>query len=162
MTPTAASTARQQQFHRIALAIFMALAIALAWSASARAGNINVDGSGLAIKGYDPVAYFTQNAAVPGNAEITATHKGATYRFASAEHRDLFIAAPDKYAPQYGGYCAYGVAKGVKARIEPEQFTVLDGKLYLNFNAGVQRTWQKDVPGYLAMSDKNWQHLGAE
>ena len=152
----------QSRIRHMLIALVMALAIAIAWSAVALAGGVNADRNGLALKGYDPVAYFTQGAAVKGDQAITAEHDGATYRFASAEHRDLFVADPVKYVPQYGGYCAYGVAKGVKAGIDPEQFTVRDGKLYLNYNAGVQRTWKKDVPGYLAMSEKNWQHLSSE
>ena len=127
----------------------------------ALAGKINTNGSDFAIQGYDPVAYFTDDKAVKGDPMFSAEHNGAVYHFASAEHRDMFKENPDKYAPQYGGYCAYGVAKGVKAGIEPDKFTVVDGKLYLNYNASVQNSWRKDIPGYLMKSEENWPQLGA-
>jgi YHS domain-containing protein len=120
------------------------------------AGESNVDLSGLALKGYDPVAYFTENKPAKGKAEFTARHEGATYRFASAANRDAFAAAPEKYSPQYGGYCAFGMAAGYKAPIEPDAWTVVDGKLYLNYNQSVRRQWSGDIPGYLRKADANW------
>lgn len=160
--PLAINAPRFSAWRRAAATGLLALALALLVPLIAQAGAMNIDKeTGLAIEGYDPVAYFTQDKPVKGDPAITASHDGATYQFASAEHRDMFLANPDKYAPQYGGYCAYGVAKGVKAGIEPEQFTVLDGKLYLNYNASVQRTWRKDIPGYLAKAEENWEQLGA-
>ena len=119
-------------------------------------GQNNVDSSGLALKGYDPVAYFTEQKPVTGKAEFTARHEGATYRFASAVSRDAFLAEPAKYAPQYGGYCAYGVASGYKAPIEPDAWTVVDGKLYLNYNQSVRSRWRSDIPGYIRKADANW------
>ena len=116
----------------------------------------NVDSSGLALQGYDPVAYFTESKPVRGKAEFTAQHGGATYRFASAANRDAFAAAPAKYAPQYGGYCAFGLAGGYKAPIEPDAWTVVDGKLYLNYNQSVRSRWSSDVPGYVRKADANW------
>lgn len=153
-----ASGATQRWTARLALtAVFVFACIALA-----AAGAQNIDKStGLAIEGYDPVAYFTDDRAVKGDPAYKADHAGAVYHFASAEHRDLFVADPAKYAPQYGGYCAYGVAKGVKAGIELDKFTIVDGKLYLNYNGSVQKTWRKDIAGYLARSEENWQQLGA-
>jgi YHS domain-containing protein len=133
--------------------LFAAALIAFACAAQAQH---NVDSSGLAIQGYDPVAYFTEKKPVPGKAEFTATHEGAIYRFASAANRDAFVAAPAKYAPQYGGWCAYGVASGYKAKIEPDAWTVVDGKLYLNYSQSVRRTWSSDVPGYIRKGDANW------
>ena len=120
------------------------------------AGESSVDSSGLALKGYDPVAYFTENKPAKGKAEFTARHEGATYRFASAANRDAFAAAPAKYSPQYGGYCAFGVASGYKAPIEPDAWTVVDGKLYLNYNQSVRRQWSGDIPGYLRKAAANW------
>ena len=120
------------------------------------AGENNVDSSGLALKGYDPVAYFTEKKPVAGKPEFTAPHDGATYRFASAANRDAFAAAPEKYAPQYGGYCAFGMAAGYKAPIEPDAWTVVDGKLYLNYNRSVRSQWSSDVPGYVRKADANW------
>ena len=93
---------------------------------------------------------------VRGKPELAASHDGAIYRFASAAHRDAFLAAPAKYAPQYGGYCAYGVAEGYKASIEPEAWSVVDGKLYLNYSQSVRRRWSGDVPGYIRKGDANW------
>ena len=129
--------------------------ILLAVSASAFAQN-NVDSSGLALQGYDPVAYFTDKQPVRGRAEFTAQHEGATYRFASAANRDAFTAAPAKYAPQYGGYCAFGLASGYKAPIEPDAWTVVDGKLYLNYNRSVRSRWSTDIPGFIRKADANW------
>jgi len=119
----------------------------------------NVDSSGLALKGYDPVAYFSEKRPVPGKPELTARHEGATYRFASAANRDAFAAAPATYAPQYGGYCAFGMASGYKAPIEPDAWTVVDGKLYLNYDSAVQRQWLTDVPGYISKADARWEKI---
>jgi len=116
----------------------------------------NVDSSGVALKGYDPVAYFSEKKPVPGKPEFTARHEDATYRFASAANRDAFAAAPAKYAPQYGGYCAFGMASGYKAPIEPDAWTVVEGKLYLNYSQSVRRQWSSDVPGYVRKADANW------
>ncbi len=111
---------------------------------------------GVAIHGYDPVSYFTEGHPVEGKAKITAKWHGATFRFASEEHRRVFEADPNHYAPQYGGYCAYAVAKGQKASTEPQAFTIVDDKLYLNYNDDVQKTWRGDVPGYVKKANSNW------
>jgi YHS domain-containing protein len=136
--------------------ILASMVLGLAVVAAYAAGENNVDASGLALKGYDPVAYFNQNKPVKGRTEYTAQHEGATYRFASAANRDAFAAAPAKYAPQYGGYCAFGAAGGYKAPIEPDAWTVVDGKLYLNYNQSVRRQWSSDIPGFLRKADANW------
>lgn len=120
---------------------------------------VNTDSSGLALKGFDPVAYFTLQRATPGDPQFTAVHEGATYRFASAVHRDTFMKEAAKYAPQYGGYCAFGVAGGYKVKVDPEAFSVRDGKLYLNYDTRVQARWVKDIPGYLSKSEANWSTL---
>lgn len=117
---------------------------------------INLDGAGLAIKGYDPVAYFTLGAPTRGLAQFTATHDGATYRFASAEHKAKFEQEPAKYVPQYGGYCAYAVAKGYTAAVDPTAWQVVGDKLYLNYNAAVAKTWAGDIGGYTKSADANW------
>lgn len=109
-----------------------------------------------AIRGYDPVAYFVDRKPVKGSKQFTHRWRGADWRFASAENRDRFAAMPEKYAPQYGGYCAYGVAQGYAVKIEPEAWSIVDGKLFLNFSPGVQADWQKDVPGYVRKADANW------
>lgn len=110
----------------------------------------------VAIEGYDTVAYFTQNSAVKGSRDFETTWMDAKWRFASAENRDLFIENPDKYAPQYGGYCAYAVAKNSTAGIEPEQFEIVDGKLYLNYNAKIKATWLEMRDDYIIAADNNW------
>lgn len=134
-------------------AILAALLLALACGVQAQN---NVDASGLALKGYDPVAYFTEGKPVQGKPEFTARHEGATYRFASAANRDAFLAGPAKYAPQYGGYCAYGMASGYKAPIEPDAWTIVDGKLYLNYSQSVRDRWSSDIPGFIRKADANW------
>jgi hypothetical protein len=137
---------------RIATVLF---ALAFAGAALAQKAPVFSDRSG-AIRGYDPVAYFTQGRPVKGSKEFTHVWNGAEWRFASAENRDRFAAAPQKYAPQYGGYCAYGVASGYAVKIEPDAWSIVDGKLYLNYDRSVQSAWQKDVPGYIRKADDNW------
>lgn len=129
--------------------------IALALCTAAGAGEF-YEKDGAAIKGYDPVAYFTEGKPVPGSPEHVAEHKGSTFRFASKANRDAFVADPAKYAPQYGGFCAFGTAGGYKAKIDPAAFTIVDGKLYLNYDEGVQKKWRKDVPGFVARADEKW------
>jgi YHS domain-containing protein len=114
---------------------------------------------GLAIRGFDPVAYFTEGRPVEGSSEHTAEWMGATWRFASAANRDRFVAGPERYAPRYGGYCAYAVAKGETASIDPEAWKIVDGKLYLNYSRDIQETWEKDIPGYVEKADRNWPKL---
>lgn len=111
---------------------------------------------GLAIGGYDPVAYFADQKPVKGSPEFQATHRNSTFQFASSAHRDLFASDPAKFAPQYGGYCAYGMAKGYKAKIDPAAFTVVDGKLFLNYNDTVRAQWLSDISGYIRKADANW------
>lgn len=106
-----------------------------------------------AINGYDTVAYFTENKPVKGQDSLVFDWKGAKWKFATQANLDLFKANPEKYAPQYGGYCAYGVAKGSLVKVEPEQFTILDGKLYLNYDASVQKDWLKDRAGFIKTAD---------
>jgi len=127
----------------------------LSSAAVAQKAPIYADSDG-AIKGYDPVAYFTQARPVKGSRELTHQWNGATWRFASAENRERFAAAPEKYAPQYGGYCAYGVANGYAVKIEPDAWSVVDGKLYLNYDRRVQASWKSDIPGYIRKADANW------
>jgi len=130
-------------------------AVLLAGAALAEKPEIFSDRAG-AIRGYDPVAYFTEGKPVKGKAEFSHPWKGATWRFASAANRDRFAAAPEKYAPQYGGYCAYGVASGYAVKTEPDAWSVVDGKLYLNYDRSVQASWVKDIPGYIRKADANW------
>ncbi|MGD1879131.1 MAG: YHS domain-containing (seleno)protein [Kiloniellaceae bacterium] len=111
---------------------------------------------GYAVHGYDVVAYFTEGKPVPGNDRFTATFDGATYRFASAEHRDVFVASPARYAPQFGGFCAFGTAMGRKFDGDPTAWAIVDDKLYLNLNRDVQVKWRENVPGFLKGANNNW------
>jgi hypothetical protein len=137
----------------------LATAIATALVLTARTGAtqaVNVDRAGVALNGYDPVAYFIDGHPTPGTAAFTATWESARYRFASAANRDAFVTDPAHYLPTYGGYCAYGLAHGHKVKIDPEAWRIVDGKLYLNYSQGVQRRWLADIPGNIAAADRNW------
>lgn len=112
--------------------------------------------NGLAIDGYDPVAYFTEQKPVKGSPEFRSDYQGSTFQFVSTAHRDIFALNPAKYAPQYGGFCAYGTAKGYKATIDPAAFTVARDKLYLNYSETVRSRWLLDIPGYVQKADANW------
>lgn len=112
--------------------------------------------SDLAADGYDVVAYFTDGKPVKGDAKFAMQWKGATWRFASAQHLAAFKANPDRYAPQYGGYCAWAVAHGYTAKGDPTQWRIVNGKLYLNYNADIQSKWVKDIPGHIRQGDANW------
>ena len=111
---------------------------------------------GVAISGYDPVAYFAEMKPVKGLAEFHSEYQGSTFYFSTATNRDRFTLQPDKFAPQYGGYCAFGMAKGYKAVIDPAAFTVVEDKLYLNYSESVRSQWKLDVPGYILKANANW------
>jgi YHS domain-containing protein len=134
----------------------LALGILFMIAAASHAQTFNKSG-GLGAKGYDVVAYFTDKKAMKGSPQFTHEYGGVRWQFASAEHRDMFKADPAKYAPQYGGYCAYGVSVGGLYDVQPDNaWTVADGKLYLNKDASVKQTWLKDVPGYVTKADAAW------
>ncbi len=109
-----------------------------------------------AIRGYDPVAYFNQAQPVKGQRDITFEYQGATWYFANTANRDLFVGDPEKYSPQYGGYCAYGLSKDYLVPTDPQAWEIHQGKLYLNHSVPVLQTWRKDIPGYLTKSEANW------
>ncbi|MDJ0811677.1 MAG: YHS domain-containing (seleno)protein [Desulfobacterales bacterium] len=112
---------------------------------------------GVAIKGYDPVAFHTEGKPVKGSGDYELKWKDAKWRFASAENRDLFEADPEKYAPRYGGYCAWAVSEGYTASVDPENaWSIVDGRLYLNYNAEIKQKWEKDIPGHIKKADANW------
>ncbi|MBN8826869.1 MULTISPECIES: YHS domain-containing (seleno)protein [unclassified Spirosoma] len=115
--------------------------------------------NGKAIHGYDPVAYFTEGKPVKGDSLLTYTYDGANWQFASQANLNLFRADPAKYAPQYGGYCAFGTSRGYKAPTEPNAWTIEAGKLYLNYNTKVRETWDKDRAGYIEKADKQWNEI---
>lgn len=109
-----------------------------------------------AIKGYDPVAYFSKAQAVKGKEDIIYEWQGATWHFENETNKDVFVKNPEKYTPQYGGYCAYGLAKGYKVKIEPDVWVIENGKLYLNYDKSVQKDWDKDRKGYIEKANQNW------
>ncbi len=131
-----------------------------AQSTEARKKQFNVDESGLAIKGYDPVAYFTSNKAIDGKKDITLGYQGVTYRFATTANRDAFKANPGEYEPLYGGWCAYAMGSaGEKVEVDPGTFKIVDGKLYLFYNKFFNNTlksWNKDEAHLKTNADKNW------
>ncbi|MEL6569894.1 MAG: YHS domain-containing (seleno)protein [Pseudomonadota bacterium] len=110
----------------------------------------------LAVEGHDPVAYFTEGRPVKGERAYSTDYNGATFRFASQANLDTFLADPVKYAPQYGGYCAWAVSQGYTAKGDADHWKIVDGKLYLNYNKSVQETWEEDIPGFVTLADGNW------
>jgi len=134
----------------------VALSLTLATQALAAGVELNASSTGLALQGYDPVAYFTEGEATPGNWKITTSYNDATYRFASEAHKAAFEADPEAYLPQYGGYCAFGAAMGFKFDGDPHQWKIVDGELYLNISKDIQERWLTDVPGFIEQADVNW------
>lgn len=134
------------------------IAATLLLSSLSFAGNIDVNSgeNDLAIHGYDPVAYFTQHKPVKGSHRFTATHDSVIYQFSTESNRDAFSHNPEKYAPQFGGFCAMGVALNKKLDIDPMAWRVVEGKLYLNLNKAVQKKWLSDIEGHLATANRNW------
>lgn len=114
---------------------------------------------GQAIRGYDSVAYFKEGKPVEGKKQFQHEWKGAKWLFSSQQNRDEFAKDPNRYAPQYGGYCAWAVSQGYTASIDPEAWSIRDGKLYLNYSKKVQETWNKDIPGHIQRANQNWPSL---
>jgi hypothetical protein len=141
--------------------IWSSLVLLCMLATPALAGDlVNVSGaSGFALDGYDPVAFFTEGTPAHGNPGITAAHKGATYMFASKSHKEMFTQNPEKYLPQYGGYCAYGVAVGALFPVDINTWQIRNGKLYLNLNPDVLALFNQDVEGYIAKAEKQWPDL---
>ena len=115
--------------------------------------------NGVAINGTDPVAYFTMSKPVQGSADHALNWNGVTWHFASGENRQMFERDPEKYAPQYGGHCAYAMSKGYIAPTVPEAWTIYEDRLYLNFSLRARELWLEDVPGNIALGDANWPKL---
>ncbi|MDA8019516.1 MAG: YHS domain protein [Thermoanaerobaculia bacterium] len=141
-----------------ALALF-AIAVFTSLTGAHAADSVNTTRRGVAIEGYDPVSYFTDGAPVAGQKDLTFAWNGATWRFSSVEHRDLFAAAPERYAPQFGGYCAWAVAHGKTAGIDPEAWKIVEGRLYLNYSRKIQRRWEEDIEGNIARAEGHWPSL---
>lgn len=131
-------------------------AVAFLGIASAADRDMNVDTNDVSIHGYDPVAYFTAGQPTHGSGRFTATYKNAIYQFSTEQNRDAFRANPSKYAPQFGGHCAMGVALNKKLDVDPTAWKILDGKLYLNLNKDVQTKWVQDIPGHLKTAESVW------
>ena len=136
-----------------------AVTLAVATTALAAGPELNASSTGLALQGYDPVAYFTQGEATKGSYKITTIHNDATYWFSSEEHKAAFEANPDAYVPEYGGYCAFGAAMGFKFDGDPEHWKIVDGELYLNLSKDIQDRWSKDIPGFIQQADVNWETI---
>lgn len=136
-----------------------ALLFLAACSSSPKIGPEIFQKDGAAIGGYDAVAFFTENKPVKGSPAYNFKWKDAEWRFASAANLDSFQKSPDKYAPQYGGYCAYGTAEGHKAPTEADTWTVLNGKLYFNYNQNVKQIWDKDRNGFIMKAEENWENI---
>ncbi|QNI04826.1 YHS domain protein [Halomonas sp. SH5A2] len=115
---------------------------------------------GIAIRGYDPVAYFTADKPVAGSSAHAFEWNGVTWHFANAEHRERFAAKPEMYAPAYGGYCAWAVAeKGELWSIDPHAWHIVDGTLYLNYSDAIQQRWEQDIPGFIKKGDERWAQI---
>jgi len=144
--------------HILALAAAAPALALFGRSAFAATAQFYNDG-GVAIDGTDAVAYFTMGEPVEGSAGFSHDWGGVTWRFATAANRDAFAAAPDRFAPQYGGYCAWAVAEGYTASTVPDAWKIVDDKLYLNFSRRIQRRWERDIPGNITRADTNWPGL---
>jgi YHS domain-containing protein len=139
------------------------LAVGLALPVFAQTKTLlNLDKTGVAIQGYDPVAFFTDNKPVKGDQKFLLKHDGAIYFFASKEHKDLFKADPAKYTPEFGGYCAYGVSRNKLVEIDVDAFQIVDGKLLLQYSKGIRDDFNSDTKGNLAKADANWTSLVAK
>lgn len=147
----------------LGLALLASFAIVGAAGAASHAVNtsagLTAKGAPLALRGYDPVSYFEQGEPMIGEASIAAVHDGATYRFASKNNLARFKKSPERFVPQYGGYCAYGTSVGAKFDGDPQVWRIVDGKLYLNLNRKIQKSWSADVSGAIAKADANWQRI---
>jgi YHS domain-containing protein len=139
-----------------ALFIAAALAITATPAFAEKAPVYTAVLSNVAVGGYDTVAYFTDGASVRGSTQHRITYQGFEYRFASAAHLAAFRANPARYLPQYGGYCAWAVAQGYTASGDPRHWRIVDGRLYLNYNADVQERWETDIPGNISSANGNW------
>jgi YHS domain-containing protein len=144
----------------IAKRITAAAMLLFSFNVAAAGVHLNTDANDVAVKGYDVVSYF-KSAPRKGKKSFAASYDNAVYYFASAENRDAFKADPSKYAPQFGGYCAMGVALNKKLDVDPLAYRVVDGKLYLNLNKQVQKKWLTDINGYISTAERNWNGINA-
>ena len=137
--------------------VLLAALLAVVFVSTTSAKTIlNVDKSGVGIKGYDPVAYFTYNQPIKGSAQFQSDSNGVTYHFASARSKAVFDANPGKYEPQFGGFCAWAVSQGYTAPIDPNAFQVVNGRLLLQYSLSVRKQFSQDTEGNLRKADANW------
>ena len=148
--------------HTPVIALLFGLAGALVAAPSAAVDPVNATLFGVAIDGYDPVAYFSESRPVEGSKQFTTDWMGARWRFANADNRERFLAEPERYAPQYGGYCAYAVSQGGTANIDPEAWAIVGDKLYLNLDPKIQERWQADRDRYIQLANENWPGLRSD
>lgn len=120
---------------------------------------VNTNRGGSAIDGYDPVAYFTKGGPLRGSNKVTAEWNGATWRFVNAEHRDKFVADPARFAPKYGGYCAWAMSQGYTATIDPKAWRIVEGRLYLNNSVSILKRWEGELDRNIAAADRNWPEI---
>jgi YHS domain-containing protein len=122
---------------------------------------VNLDATGVVIRGYDPVAYFTEGRPIAGRSDLSVEYSGGKYLFATPANRDAFRANPEAYLPQYGGYCAFGVAMGKKFDIDPASWRIVDTRLYFNLNPAILEKWSADASGFIQKAEKNWPQIRA-
>ncbi|MCZ6863924.1 MAG: YHS domain-containing (seleno)protein [Alphaproteobacteria bacterium] len=146
----------------VAAVIVTAMFVSPLLSTKKQFAEYNVDSDNVALHGYDTVAYFTEGQPMKGSAEFEKVWQDARWQFASATNRDLFTANPDRYAPQYGGYCSGGLATGEFADVDPEVWTIVDGKLYLNTTEELRDAWRKAPEAYVVYANYNWENNRGE
>lgn len=157
MNALIASKSRRVLLGLVALVVVVAAIVgAYLFSAKHEISAYNVDTDNVAIHGYDTVAYFIDGKAMRGKSEFERVWQDARWHFASATNRDLFSANPERYAPKYGGYCALGLAAGEFADVDPEAWTIIDGKLYLNNTKDFREVWRKAPEAHIGNAEYNW------
>ena len=147
---------RGKNIGRVVIPMLFIIALTVAASTALAIEPVFSTYLGGAIRGYDPVAYFTEGRPVRGKSAHRLEWMGATWYFASAKNRESFEAKPEKYAPRYGGYCAWAVSQGYTASTDPDAWSIVEGALYLNYSLGVKKQWEQDIPGNIAKADVNW------
>ena len=152
---------RAHRGRRAAPTVLLALSVHLLFAVPAAAVDPIFTGffGSTALRGYDAVAYFSEGRAVPGLRDFSTEWMGATWRFSTLEHLERFDTEPEKYAPQYGGYCAYAMARGDTVSSDPKAWSIVDGKLYVNYSAPVKRNWDRNAMMYIEQADTHWPRL---
>jgi len=138
---------------------FLAAVVAVQPVMAGEAKMINTEPNNVAIKGYDPVAYFTKGQPMKGNPEVTYSWNGAQWHFATATHRDMFAGSPERYAPQFGGFCSMALTRGEIKTIDPEAWKVIDGKLYLAFSKRGREKFDENTHVNIKKAEENWKKI---